>query len=384
MTTTALILTHHSVPNFGANLQAFATARALQARGVQPRFVDFRPRELEAKYGRSVSDAQRAVHARFIAQHLELTPPVADQVGFEALCRDMKADLYVSGSDAVFRLDPASSRADLVFPNPYWLLGATGPDGRRPIKAALAPSAMGCDFSGLATSERDGARAALEEFSLLSARDAWTAGQMAVLGVRREVKLVPDPVFSLVPLLRARPVHDKASRPYIVICTQGRKPGAWVASLTRRAEAAGFDTLAIPTPEGCIDSGTTRQMPLPLDPLDWAKAIAGAAGYVGGRFHPVVISLAAGKPVVALDMYHRHPFKRTSSKTWEIMQRFGVALACHSSLLHRFLTPGMVWAQLRYQMRRSSESHLAKADSLACEVNAWYDQIVAQAFMEVA
>lgn len=381
MTASALILTHHSVPNFGANLQAFATARALQARGVQARFVDFRPIELEAKYARSVSEAQRSAHSRFVAEHLELTPSIEDQAGFETLCRDMPAALYVSGSDAVFRLERASRRADLVFPNPYWLVGATGPAGARPVRAALAPSAMGCDFSGLATGVWQGARAALEDFDLLSVRDTWTAGQIEALGVTRDVTLVPDPVFSLAPVLRAG--ASAGERPYIAVCTQGRKPSAWVAALTRRAEAAGFDTLALPTPEGRIDSCTTRQMPLPLDPLDWASAIAGAAGYVGGRFHPVVISLAAGKAAVALDLYHSHPFERVRSKTWHIMQRFGIASACHSRLLHRILTPGLAWAQLQRQMRNHT-AYLAHADILAAEVNAWYDRIVAQLVAEAA
>lgn len=374
MSLTALILTHHSVPNFGANLQAFATVRALEARGMRVQLVDFRPRELEAKYALSVPHAQRAAHAAFVAQRLQLTAPVGDQAEFAALCRAMPADLYVSGSDAVFRLAPASGRADLNFPNPYWLVGAAGPNGRVPVRAALAPSAMGCDLSALPDETKAGVRSALDDFALLSARDAWTARQIAAVGVKGKVTLVPDPVFSLAPLLRAE--ARQGGRPYIAICTQGRKSEAWVAALTRLAVAAGYDTLALPTPEGRIDSGTTDRMPLPLDPLDWAHAIAGAAGYIGGRFHPVVISLAAGKASVALDLYHRHPFERARSKTWQIMRRFGVAGACHSRVAHRVLTPSMVWLQLQGQMRNSAR-YLAIADSLAAEVDAWYDRIAA-------
>lgn len=371
---TAYVLTHHSVPNFGANLQAFATAQALRARGIDARFLDFRPPELEEKYARSVPEAQRAAHAAFAAQHLPITRPVADQAEFEALCREEPADLYISGSDAVFRLDRDSTRADLTFPNPYWLVGAVGRDGRSPVRVALAPSAMGCDFSSIPKDARDGARNALDAFALLSARDAWTAGQIASLGENRPVLLVPDPVFSLGTLLRERAVQHQADRPYIAICTQGRKPESWVAAFTRKADAAGFDTVALPTPEGRIDSGTTHKAPLPLDPLDWAGMIAGAAGYVGGRFHPVVISLAAGNAAVALDLYHRQPFERIRSKTWQIMNRFEVGLACHSRLMHRLMTPGMVWAQLRWQMR-NKPTRRVKADQLASEVSSWYDEI---------
>lgn len=377
MSQTALILTHHSLPNFGANLQALSTARALRARGVQARFVDFRPSELEHKYARSVPNEQRTAHASLIAEHLDLTAPVTDQSEFEALCRSAPADLYVTGSDAVFRLNPASTRADLAFPNPYWLVGVSGRDGRTPVKAALAPSAMGCRLSALPAAQQAGVLAALEDFALLSARDTWTAGQIAALGVARPVTVVPDPVFSLAPLLRAQIQDEQATHPYITICTQGRKDEAWVAALTRRAEGEGYETVALPTPEGRLDEGTSRQVALPLDPLDWARLLAGSAGYIGGRFHPVVVSFATGGAAVALDSYHRHPFERTRSKTWQLMHRFGLATACHSRVMHRVLTPGMVWAQLRIQMRNPA-ARLAQTEILAGEVGSWYDQIAAK------
>lgn len=377
MTATAFILTHHSVPNFGANLQAFATARALKGRGLRVKFVDFRPPELEAKYARGVSEVQRAAHSDFVSDHLEFTRPIENQSDFEALCFETPADLYVSGSDAVFRLDPESSRADLSFPNPYWLVGVPGNERAVPIKAALAPSAMGCDFSRLPSDTRAGAHDALRSFTLLSARDAWTAGQIKGLGVKQDVTLVPDPVFTLAPLLRESATLHHDEKPYIAICTQSRKSSEWVAAFTQLAEAAGYDTLALPTPEGHIDDGTTRQLTLPLSPLDWASAISGAAGYVGGRFHPVIVSLASGKPAVALDLYHAHPFERSRSKTWQIMKRFGISGACHSRAVHRVLPPRWVWHQLKRQMR-IHEKTSSKADSLSAEVNDWYDRIVAQ------
>lgn len=374
MTGTAYILTHHSLPNFGANLQALATARALQERGIAARFVDFRPPELEAKYADSVVESQRAAHADFVARHLQVTDAVADQAGFAALCSREPADLYVTGSDAVFRLDASSTRADLTFPNPYWLVDAVGSAFESPCKVALAPSAMGYDFQRLPASVREGARDALADFDLLSVRDAWTGEQVSGLGIEREVQIVPDPVFSLSPLLNDLALPHRDERPYVAVCTQGRKTGAWVAALTQRAEAAGFDTLAVPTPEGRIDYGTTRSLPLPLDPLTWAGAIAGAAGYVGGRFHPVVVSLAVGNAAVALDLYHAHPLERARSKTWQIMRRFGLGQACHSRIAHRLLTPGIVWRQLLAQMPDAQERR-ATADVIAVEVNAWFDRI---------
>lgn len=374
MTGTAYILTHFAVPNFGANLQAWATARALSSRGFSPHFVDFRPEELEQKYAKSVSEAQRAAHTAFVAEHLTVTAPVASQEAFEALCASAPADLYLTGSDAVFRLAPDSRREDLRFPNPYWLVGAAGVDGAAACKVSVAPSAMGCALSEFPESTRQKMRAALDDFAHVSARDSWTAGQIAAIGYKGAVTEVPDPVFSLAPVLRGLRDKRASGRPYIALCTQGRKPRAWVEAFTRKAAAAGYDTLALPTPEGRLDEGTTRRANLPLSPLDWAALIAGAEGYVGGRFHPVVISLATGNAAVALDLYHRHPFERARSKTWQIMRRFNTSQACHSRAMHRFLTPGMVWAQLRGQMRNRA-ARLRTADLLAAEVTAWYDRV---------
>ncbi|AHM03743.1 hypothetical protein roselon_01355 [Roseibacterium elongatum DSM 19469] len=368
--TSAYVLTHHSVPNFGANLQAYATSRALAARGIDARYVDFRPPELDAKYRAGVSQAQRAAHAAFCSQHLRLTSPVETLADFEALCRAEPADLYVSGSDAVFRLQPDSGRADLCFPNPYWLVGATGPNGAPPRRVSVAPSAMGCDLSALPAETRAGLAAALAQFDALSVRDPWTAEQIKGLG--GDPTLVPDPVFSLLPQIREMRATRPEGRPYIVICSQGRRDAAWVKALTARAEGRGVETVAVPNPEGICDDGTTRRIDLPLDPLDWAALIARSEGYVGGRFHPVVVALTAGVPAVAIDIYHRTPLERKRSKTWLIMREFGCASACHSRAMHRVLTPGLVWAQLGLQ-RRATQKRLCMGDALAARVAHWFD-----------
>ena len=58
--------------------------------------------------------------------------------------------LYITGSDAVFRLRPYSNRSDLNFPNPYWLPNISNTRlGKVIYKAAVAPSAMGSDYKNL-------------------------------------------------------------------------------------------------------------------------------------------------------------------------------------------------------------------------------------------
>ena len=87
----AYVLTHHWVPNFGANLQALGTRRLLEARGYDVKFVDFRPRALVEKYNRSIPEAQRKAHADFVDEYLPQTALVEYQAGFERLVRDAAA-----------------------------------------------------------------------------------------------------------------------------------------------------------------------------------------------------------------------------------------------------------------------------------------------------
>lgn len=365
----AYVLTHHWVPNFGANLQAFAVRRALDTRGLDVSFVDFRPPDLVKKYQRTVSSEQRAAHEAFVAEHLPLTDRVSDQTGFRNLCRRSPADVYVTGSDAVFRVSASSMRADLSFPNPYWLVGVDPDSGQKPLRVAISPSAMGAKFAEMAAPVRAEMRAALEAMDHLSARDSWTAAQIASLGCSRQVTPLADPVFLLADIIRgacARPF----GRPYIAICTQQRCSPAWIRSFTKIADAEGFDTVAIPTPEGTTDRGAGRTTRLPLKPDEWLSLHANASGYIGVRFHPVVVSLAAGLPVVALDLYHRHPFSRAQSKTWHLMRSFANASACHSQIMHRYLTPTTVWRQLARQMD-SIASRRSIADSLAATLDTY-------------
>ena len=372
---TAYVLTHHWPPNFGANLQAHATRQALAARGVEARFIDFRPEKLVERYEKIVSVQQRAAHEAFVDAHLPQTERIVWQTGFERISATMPADIYITGSDAVFRVSAVDKRADFRFPNPYWLVGAVGRDGAPPVRVAFAPSAMGCRFDQMSAKDRAGMRAALEAIDHLSARDPWTASQIASVGCTRPVEIVPDPVFSLSELIRARRAAATPARPYIVGSTQGRCDQRWIETFTRRAEAEGCETVALPNPAGQADTGTSRKVDLPIAPFDWLAILAGSAGYVGGRFHPVVVSLVAGAPVVALDLYHDHPLQRRRSKTWLLMREFGIERDCHARWLHPLLSPDAAWRALERQ-RPDEAARRAIADGLTARVEGFLDRAI--------
>jgi len=358
---TAYVATHHWVPNFGANLQALATARALGRKGIDVQFVDFRPADLIEKYEGIIPAEQLAAHEAFVSEHLPLSPRITTLAEFEEMIQEAPRDLFVTGSDAVFRLDPFSQRADLVFPNPYWLCGAEKLPGAR--LAALSPSAMGADFGRLPETTRSGIRAQLENFGHVSVRDAWSAKQLRASGFTGPMTEVPDPVFSLGEMVSKMREERPGGRPYILVCPPRKTDSGWAAAFTELADAAGYDTVSLPLPEGHTHAGTTHQPGFPLPPLDWMRLIAGAEGYVGVRFHPVVVSLLAGIPVVAFDMYHSHPLQRHRSKTWLLLREVGMQRHAHSIRTHRFLTPKRVLRLLERQ-RAGLGARKARVDAL--------------------
>lgn len=349
---TAYVVTHHWVPNFGANLQAYAIRVALSARGLKPVFVDFRPAELVQKYLHSVSAQQAKAHHDFLEEHLPHTERVSSHAEFLDLCRRCPPDILISGSDAVFRLDSKSSRADLSFPNPYWLTGIDTNSERELQRIALAPSAMGTRFRSLPAQTRSLIVDALFEMDAVSARDSWTESQIKSLGYSGDCPILADPVFTLHPLIMEYVKQSHPSRPYIVLGTQGAKSSEWITRFSRIAASNGYDTVAVPSPEGVIDYGTTRRASLPLTPFDWLRLLAGSSGYVGGRFHPIIVSLAAGNPVVSLDQYHAHCLDKTSSKSWLLMKDFGLEGACFGRRFHWWTSPRRTWELLQKQRDR--------------------------------
>tara|TARA_B100001778_G_scaffold332122_1_gene337781 strand:+ start:3339 stop:4493 length:1155 start_codon:yes stop_codon:yes gene_type:complete len=371
----AYVLTHHWVPNFGANLQALGTRRLLEARGYDVKFVDFRPRALVEKYNRSIPEAQRKAHADFVDEYLPQTALVEDQAGFERLVRDAAADLFVTGSDAVFRLDQASSRADLVFPNPYWLTGIPDGPGAEPMKVALAPSAMGVNLSRMDATAREGMARALRSMDGLSVRDSWTSGQIRRIAPDVRTEIIPDPVFSLRKLIRETRREQPAEAPYVIVNTQQIMDRSWIERFSRLAEAEGYRTLSIPTPEGQIDAGAISTADLPIAPMDWLKLLARSSGYVGVRFHPVVVALSAGLPVVSLDLYHGSPLTVRRSKTWLIMKEFGLTKACHGHRWHRWLSPEKVWTQIQGQRDQAAQK-TEVVDRLAQTIENYLDRVL--------
>ena len=132
--------------------------------------------------------------------------------------------------------------------------------------------------------------------------------------------------------------HNKSEK-YILLASQKCLSSAWIKRFTVIANQYGYKTVALPSPEGFVDVGTNETIQLPLDPLEWLKIIACSDGYIGGRFHPLVICMSAGVPVLSIDKYHKLPWQCRKSKSWLLLHKFNLNKLCLGRWAHFLITP---------------------------------------------
>lgn len=307
--------------------------------------INFRPLVLEQRYQERVSPEQRGAHEAFVRHHFQQTDLVRDQSDFERLMAARDFDLLISGSDAVFRLYPDSKRADFVFPNPYWLYLPSS--GVR--TATLSVSSMGCQFVKLRAAERAGVKTALEHLDYVAARDDWTIDQLRLCGYAGTIVKSPDPVFYLRAMIED--ISRKADRasPYIAVSTGGWFGPRWMREFKRIANAAGYRVVGLPTPEASYDDPVDDRIAMPLEPFEWMRLIAESSGYLGARYHPVVVALLAMVPVLSTDKYHFSWWDRRRSKNYDLMAEFGISQYCIGKLRKKYISPSTAFRLLREQ-----------------------------------
>jgi hypothetical protein len=339
------ILTFHAVPNFGANLQALSTVSALRAMGHEPLILNWRPPRLARMYEKDIPAAQRAAHEEFCREYLPQSAAVPDGEGLAALCADWRPDRIVLGSDAVFRLAMGGKDRDstevAAYPNPFWMQWSQQLPSPPPF-TALSASAGGTAIHRIRGARRRALRADLHRFRTVTVRDWWTRLMVAWI-TGRLVPITPDPTAVLrryvpTPVRFAFPPALQA-RPYLAVSLGGKVGGeaAWLARFKTLANHAGFLVCNLANPEGAQPFAADVTLDVPLHPLLWLEVLRNASGYMGERFHPVVISLFHGKPVLAVDSYSNGYAKlrwtgfRHFSKTYDACCRAGMASACMPS-----------------------------------------------------
>jgi len=360
------IITHHWLGNFGANLQALSTVRVLRSLGHDPIILNYRIPVIAEKYAEQVCPEQLAIHEQFCRDFLPESEVCIDQQSVADVASRLNLDAVVSGSDAVLRLVKGSDREDLSFPNSFWLTWAQEQGIRTGF---LAASSMGSAYYQLDKEVRRGVRQAVSVVDVCSVRDRWTAFMLMLCGVSPfKVKHCPDPVSALSGVLQDSdlPEIDSGAEPYILLSRYSHMlSDEWIAGFVKAANAQGYKVYGLPQPDEEMTGPFDRILKLPMSPLEWYQWIAKSSGYIGVRFHPIMIAQTCGIPFVALDEYDAafkmkgrigsrvakamRPLARNMSKTYDLSRRIGCEQYVYAPRMYRRLSPEMAFSLLAQQ-----------------------------------
>jgi hypothetical protein len=292
------IVTFHRALNFGAYWQATALSSALQKQlgaeiNCDVRIADIyypplhwhhvKKTVLHRRLRRMAVQLQQ--WKRFVAarRSLPLCKSACGATAMQTAQRYLQRedfDLIICGSDEIWRVNAA-----LPFPNFYWL-----PFALNAIKVSYAVSANRSRedlFTGCETHISQ----ALNDFSLISVRDSYSAELVSRLGYRAKVQKHADPTVLLA--LPGSSVQGRGTaRPRIGI--MGLRPH--LAQALKEALSAHCDVVGYGQYQSCFSKNH-----IPLDPRQWACLPVEFDCVVTDFFHATLFALKNRTPVVAVD-----------------------------------------------------------------------------------
>ena len=369
------ILTHHWLYNFGANLQALATQNCLRSMGHDPIIINYRPPKLVERYDKIVSAEQQAAHASFRDKHL-IESEVCNNL--DDVIRAAEAggvEGMISGSDAVLRINTTVDREDLNFPNPFWLNWAVDRGMRTGF---LAASSMGSNYLSLPGRTRGEVGILLNKIDVIGVRDNWTRWMLSICNRKAEINFCPDPVSVFNDVVPADLYPQQSNEDYVLLSLyQTTVSNSWINEFVKIANENGLKVFSLPHPELQLDGPFDQVLQLPMSPLQWYSWLKHSKGYVGVRFHPIMISLMNQVPFVALDQYEvglkfnnrwisrlaslvARPWRRHTSKTFDVTRRAGKTVSCLNRKMYGKRSASDVFRLLQQQMNSSSSSEFAQ------------------------
>lgn len=382
------LLTLHSPANYGSNLQAFAMVRMIESHGHSVEVLDYRTEDDERYYDQVTSGRQRQAHEEFIRDFLPLSPRLASSADVRDHIQRTCPDGLVVGSDAVLRIAPGPRQREVNrFGNAFWLewLDDLDPEGALP-SAMFSASCMGSTYPMLPVETQERIRNCMTRRRYVSVRDLWTKWMLESLepGPSVKVRLSPDPVFWLRDRAdSAVEVTERLRLPdrYIVISfvRQCWPDVEWIGRLKTLAHRQGLRIAELPDPDGGFTARDIDWTPTGvLSPFEWLAVIAGAQGYVGTRFHAVVVALMCGVPFVAVDPYGipggASSTANFPSKTFDLCLRAGHASQVLSPTEVCTSPPERVLALLA-SARADAKTIEALQGRLQCEAQVMLDRL---------
>lgn len=314
------ILTFHAACNFGANLQAYASACIYQRLGHQPKIINYiRPGDIN--YINSVNAKQFKAHHDFALQYLPLTRQISSTEELLQVVKEEKFELISIGADAVWRTP--NNEKDLVFFG-YPIFK----ESKFPHVVAMSAAHMGQGFSNLSSNLRNQLKNCLEKYSYISVRDEWTRKKINedIFG-HDYVKIInPDPVIWLNDFIGNEHFsldEELKSRPYYLMslpirCDSSHKIKKWFREFKHLVNSAGFSLVELPLPEGISGLDFDYIIKYPINPIHWFCYINQAHAFCGLRFHAIMACISSGTPFFSIDSYGN------SSKLLRIIKMIGM------------------------------------------------------------
>lgn len=350
------ILTYHSVPNFGAQLQATSTVGFLKRMGHEPVVLNWYPLDIEDMYAVRVPQEQVAIHKFYTNNYLPITRVCRTEKDLLNAIEQNNLDAIIVGSDALFKYVPKKHRVlfskrklrfikpkllfcDFVDGNPFFCGFAEKLKKKIPI-VAFSVSSENCAYQAMRSLEISNMKSAMDNFSYISVRDEWTKEMVETITGKKNIEITPDPVFSFnqncyIQLPSKDEIINKfhLKGKYILISFSTYFNNAtYINQIAEETVKRGYQPVAFPMPENLFAADIKTRIPLPLSPIDWYALIIHSSGYIGERMHPIVVSLHNSVPFFVFDQYgfvKRNLFGlmgkniKDSSKIYHILHQSG-------------------------------------------------------------
>jgi hypothetical protein len=280
------IITVHSVPNYGAVLQAYALATYLREREIDAETIDYRQPDLEELYRMRWRIPPPIKHwlrlrknTQFVENQLPLSPKRYHSVN-EFLPDVKNYDAFITGSDQVWFTGPVQGY------DPMYFLDFPAP-GKRKISYAASVGGT-TDFA----ESREKVARAVADIGYPGVRDAHTSSMVEPFASRPPTQVV-DPTFlcDFEKLLRE---GKEPTEPYLLVF--GNFSGALspvLRSIIRRTGLKKIVSLQYP----CADA--THRVAAP-SPTEWLNYFRHASFVVTSYFHGTAIAAKFSRPFLSI------------------------------------------------------------------------------------
>lgn len=311
------LITHHWVPNFGANLQALASFNYLKQKH-DVTVINYVYAPLLKRYKDIVCEKQLEEHANFCRTYLRMSPLLNNEDQIVEYCANEQFDIIISGSDAIFRLSKEMNTHEGPFPNPFWLTWAKKRKGYMPRTGFISGSMMGASYYSFPRSLKEKIRNELKSVDFISVRDIWTKWMFQLITCNEINPVVsPDPVSVLNNNLKPT-INDlehikniqEINGKYILYSARPERVSLqWLEELKRILNSKGYELYGLPMPEMEMEGTFDKNISLPLSPILWYNWIKYSAGFIGERFHPIACALFNRVPFMCMDNYRKRGIK---------------------------------------------------------------------------